>query len=386
MSHDQHRNPARVALVRCDSYDSADVDRAVARGFSLLGDVSSLFHPDEQILIKPNMLQAAPQDKAVCVHPEVFRAVAEKLQSLGVKLSYGDSPAVSSPRNAAQVNGIAGMADKIGIPLADFRNGTSISTPDNCRIKKFEIANGVLKSDGVVSISKLKTHAFTTMTGAVKNQLGCIPGMRKAELHARFPDPDQFSRMLVELALTVSPRLHVMDGIVAMEGKGPSAGTPRSMKVLLLSTDPVALDAVATRLIGLNINAIDVLKHGKDSGLGNPDNVEVLGDDPLDLTVHDFKHPDISFFKPDSFLVRLFRELVLTQLVIDPKKCSHCGQCVSICPVIPKALSQKSAQSTPTHHSKNCIRCFCCQEVCPEHAIDTKTPIAGRCLHRISRN
>lgn len=378
--------PSKVAVIRCDSYDTGEVEKAIARGMAILGDISDIFHPGETVLIKPNLLQAARPEKAVCVHPEVFRAVATYCLKQRVKLTYGDSPAMANPGYAARVSGLADVAASMDISFADFKSSRSVSAPENCHIKKFDLAAGVLDADCIISISKLKTHAFTTMTGAVKNLLGCVPGLRKAEFHVRFPDPDSFSLMLVELALTVKAKLHIMDGIIGMEGEGPSSGSPRNMNVLLLSRDPVALDAVASRIIGLSAGEIAVLKYGQQLGLGSVENYQTAGDDIHSFHVQQFKRPSIRYHQHDSRAVRLIRKWILTKMHIDQSRCTHCGQCVAICPVNPKAIVIKQAAHPPSYSSALCIRCMCCQEVCPEHAIRFVTPLAGRLLHRLSRN
>lgn len=373
-------------MIRCDSYDDSAVQTAFARGIGLLGEsVSDLFRSGETILIKPNMLQATPPEQAACVHPSVFGACAQWLKEQNVVVTYGDSPAIAGPQHAANRNGIADMARRLDIPMADFRNGRDVPTPEGCQIRRFHIANGVLDADGLVAISKLKTHGFTSMTGAVKNQLGCVPGLRKAEFHARFPDPSDFSRMLVELTVTVAPRLYVMDGILAMEGKGPNAGDPRPMNVLLFSVDPVALDTVAADIIGLPSDKLHVLEHGESLELGVTSSFTVVGD-PIDsLKVSEFKIPDVHHMNVDSFLVKLFREWIAQKPVILPERCIECGQCEAICPVDPKAVQLKSPGDVPRYTYKHCIRCFCCQEVCPEKAIDIRTPLLGRLLRRIQR-
>ena len=237
-----------------------------------------------------------------------------------------------------------------------------------------------------MSISKMKTHSFTCMTGAVKNCLGCVPGMRKAEFHVSHPDPDSFSRMLVELSLTVRPCLHIMDGIVAMEGKGPGSGNPKPMNVLLFSRDPVALDAVAATLMRFDTSDIGVLKYGKLLGLGDPDTFDIIGDDLESFQPATFEHPEISHYQSNSVPVSLARRWILSRPVVNSGPCTRCGQCVAICPVSPKAMNFKSRENPPLVTPKRCIRCFCCQEVCPDHAIDIKTPIAGKMMHLVSRN
>jgi len=74
--------------------------------------------------------------------------------------------------------------------------------------------------------------------------------------------------MLVDLNTFIRPRLFVMDGVLAMEGNGPFGGKQRRMNVLLFSTDPVALDAIACKMIDLNPEFVPTSKPGEKSGLG----------------------------------------------------------------------------------------------------------------------
>ena len=171
------------------------------------------------------------------------------------------------------------------------------------------------ESSGIISISKLKTHALTRITGAIKNQFGCIPGARKAEFHSVMPTVALFSQMLVDLNLFLKPRLFIMDGIIAMEGNGPRNGDARKMNVLLFSTDPVALDATVCRLINLNPDLVEPLVYGAQSGLGTMTNIDYVGDPIEEFIVPDFAvnrslkktSTDSSFLEPVLCAVILLR-------------------------------------------------------------------------------
>ncbi|MBE0417670.1 MAG: DUF362 domain-containing protein, partial [Coriobacteriia bacterium] len=257
-----------VALVRCETYDEDVVHAAVGRGLELLGGADRFVTPGERVLLKPNLLVASAPGSSVTTHPSVFAAVARHLADAGANLSYGDSPAVGRPEGVARRAGLADVAAHLDIPFADFTNSRDFSARDGQVVKRWSIAEGVFAADRVVSLPKMKTHALTRMTGAVKNQFGCIPGARKGEFHARMPDIRRFAQMLVDLCAAVAPRLYVMDGIVAMEGNGPRGGDSRPVGVLLLSDDPVALDATACRLMGLDPTLVETVTLGQESGLG----------------------------------------------------------------------------------------------------------------------
>ncbi len=91
------------------------------------------------------------------------------------------------------------VADELGITLADFDNGRAVSHKEALLNKRFVIANGVLESDGLVSLPKLKTHPLTRFTGAIKNQFGCVPGILKGEYHVKLADPYDFADKLFSI-------------------------------------------------------------------------------------------------------------------------------------------------------------------------------------------
>jgi len=381
-----HEKRSTVALVRCVSYELEAVERALNRGLDLLGGIARFVQPDETIVLKPNLLLGRDPDRCVTTHPSVFRAAAIALRAGGARIAYGDSPGFGKPQTAAQRAGLTDVARELEIPLAEFSRGRSVAFPEGCQNKRFTIAEGVLDADGLVSLCKMKTHGLTRITGAIKNQFGCIPGPLKAEFHARLPMADLFSRMLVDLNRLLKPRLFVMDGIVAMEGNGPSNGQPRSMNVLLLSDDPVALDATVCRLIALDPNLVLPIRYGVEAGLGTCDAVDLVGDPIEPFVCRDFivnRRPRSTTEEPGR-TSRWARRFIVPKPFVREERCTRCGTCVAVCPVDPKALTFRGSgrSAPPVHDYARCIRCYCCQELCPEGAIEVATPLLGRWLHR----
>lgn len=374
---------SQVVLIRCESYDSTQVKLAVERGISLLGGPFAFVSPDEKILLKPNWLSADPPEKCVTTHPAVFKAVAEVLQQAGAKLSYGDSPAFQSPDHVAKKTGIAAVAAELNMTLADFKAGKEIFFGEGHQNKKFTVAEGVLESDGVISLPKMKAHGFQRITGAVKNQFGCIPGARKGEFHVRIPDASDFAKMLIDLNSYIHPRLYIMDGIMAMEGNGPRGGTPKAMNVILFSTDPIAMDATVCRLMNLDPQLVLTNTVGMDFGAGTykEEEIKLLGDPIESFIAKDFQvsRAPIKPFKPRGGM-GVIKNLFVPKPYIIAGKCVKCGVCVNMCPVTPKAVDwhDGNRKNPPTYKYERCIRCYCCQELCPESAIHLKVSLIRR--------
>jgi|WetSurMetagenome_2_1015567.scaffolds.fasta_scaffold142913_1 uncharacterized protein (DUF362 family)/NAD-dependent dihydropyrimidine dehydrogenase PreA subunit len=381
-------NKTKVVLVRCNDYSEDRVYDAIERGFDLLGGISKFVKLGEKIVLKPNVLIGADPNKVVTTHPAVFKAVGRLLKDAKAIVYYGDSSGFGKVEVNLKRAGLKQIGDELGLVLADFDNGRAISHENALLVKKFVLANGVLDNDGLISLPKLKTHGLVRFTGAVKNQFGCIPGLLKGQFHVKLPNPYDFATMLVDLNTLIKPRLFIMDGIIAMEGNGPRSGHPKPLDVLLMSDDPIALDATACRIIGVDPEIVPTSKPGEKSGLGtyHTENIEILGEDINSFFTPDFEMDRTPPVVNNGGSIRKFIKNKITQRpAIDLNKCTFCGTCVDMCPVDPKAINWiKGDKSKPPKHNYDCcIRCYCCQEVCPEGAIFIETPLLAKVFPRI---
>jgi uncharacterized protein (DUF362 family)/Pyruvate/2-oxoacid:ferredoxin oxidoreductase delta subunit len=377
---------SKVALVRCGSYDDAEVLAAMQTGLDFLGGIGAFVKAGEKIVLKPNVLIGSAPEKCVCTHPAVMKAAGKILLETGAKVTWGDSPAFGGAINM-NTSGLKKAADDIGIEMADFSHGREVAHKTALLSHRLTIADAVLDADGLISLCKLKSHSLTRMTGAVKNQFGCVPGLLKNQQHARLPDVLNFAAMLVDINTLVRPRLCIMDAVMAMEGNGPRSGKPRKMGLLLLSTDPVALDMVASKLINLDPAFVPTSVLGEKAGLGtyHNENIEIVGGNIADYICEDFdvvRKPVVS--RKGGPVALFIKNRTSPRPVIDKSKCNHDGICVKHCPVEPKAVDWVNGDKTkpPAHNYDRCIRCFCCQELCPQGAISVETPWLGKIFFR----
>ena len=414
---------SKVAIVRCDSYERDKVSAAVREAVELLGGLDSILGEsaalqslgkDAEVVLKLNMLGRHAPEKAVTTHPEVFRAVGELLQENGYgNLVYGDSPGspVSSMEKTAEGCGLKAVADELGIKPGDFDRGTDVDYPEGKVARRFVLCNEIAKVTGaggeepaglIINICKMKTHQLERITGAVKNTFGCVCGVNKAMTHATYQSPEHFARMLADLNTLVRPALHIMDGIVAMDGNGPASGDPFPMNAILVSTDPVALDAMFCKLIYLDPQMVATNTACADAGVGTWDdeNIEILlGGVPMQkegavITTDELevKYADKNFnvqrsreFRGSMSLMGFVRRFANKKPVVIANKCVGCGVCEQTCPLEDKAVivrQDSTGRAVAQYDHSKCIKCYCCQEMCPERAITVKKSLLAKIVDR----
>ena len=375
---------SKVVLLPCGEYDEEKVYTLLKQGLYLVGGVEALIPKDAKILLKPNLLKRAEVEKAVITHPVVVGAFARILRENGYEqIVLADSCGHGTTQAVIRGTGMDTYLEKYQIPAIDYSEGIKVDYPQGIQAKEFILPKELLEQNCVISMSKMKTHALERITGAVKNSYGFVYGFHKAKGHTQYPSADSFARMLIDLNKCVAPKLYVMDGIVAMEGNGPGSGDPVQMNVMLMSTDPVALDSVFSRLVYLKPEMVPTNYHGEKMGLGTwkEEGITLLtpdGEISMSEAVKRYGNPQFNVDRTEvrkniwtrmAGALNIFRK----KPYIENDKCVHCGICVQSCPVPGKAVDfRKGKDKPPVYDYKKCIRCFCCQEMCPKKAIKVK--------------
>ena len=375
---------SKVVLLPCGEYDEEKVYTLLKQGLYLVGGVEALIPKDAKILLKPNLLKRAEVEKAVITHPVVVGAFARILRENGYEqIVLADSCGHGTTQAVIRGTGMDTYLEKYQIPAIDYSEGIKVDYPQGIQAKEFILPKELLEQNCVISLSKMKTHALERITGAVKNSYGFVYGFHKAKGHTQYPSADSFARMLIDLNKCVAPKLYVVDGIVAMEGNGPGSGDPVQMNVMLMSTDPVALDSVFSRLVYLKPEMVPTNYHGEKMGLGTWKEEEITlltpdGEISMSEAVKRYGNPQFNVDRTEvrkNIWTRMAGALNIFQKkpYIENDKCVHCGICVQSCQVPGKAVDfRKGKDKPPVYDYKKCIRCFCCQEMCPKKAIKVK--------------
>jgi uncharacterized protein (DUF362 family) len=226
------------------------------------------------VVVKPNLCTERPEQiHTANTSAAVLRSVCEVLLERTSRITIVESDGARYPAEAAfKNNGVYDLANELGIRVLNLSKDELVDIPDR-RLQGFGMARTWLEADVFVTLPVLKTHATTVFTGALKNQWGCVPRYDRILLHKYLHE------LIGDINRLRPVTLALMDGLVGMQGRGPINGYPIDLNVLLVSRDPVALDATGMRLIGLEPNAALHLMHAQRIGLGaaEADKIEIDG-------------------------------------------------------------------------------------------------------------
>lgn len=369
----------KISVTQVSNYEQTYVNAAVKTHFERF-QLEQKLTPETKVLLKPNLLMKRTPEEFTTTHPAVVEAVIIWLKSVGVKnITLADSPGgpyhTSALKNIYQASGMTKVCERHGVALNYDTSFREVPVKNGKLVSKFPIITPVCEADFIIDLCKLKTHAMTGLSGAVKNLFGTIPGLTKPKYHAQFPDKAHFCSLLIDLCETVSPDFILVDAIQAMEGNGPSGGTKRDSGLLISSTNPYELDYFLCKLIGADPEKILTVKESVKRGLCCTDmsKVDVVGDfaklSPFILPKE--ASPDFSASMP-KILRKPLTSFVNTFLAAKPRIvadiCIGCGKCAESCPENTIRIVDKKAKVN--YH--RCIRCFCCHEMCPVKAIEIR--------------
>ena len=374
----------KVAVVSASEYEQGQIDVAVENLINQLGGMEKFVPQGAKVLIKANLVRDMAPEQHGTTHPTVIIALVKLLEKLGAKVVVGDSSGGAYTKGYMNV-----VYNKC--KMTDVAKATSATLNDDfdfqraeiggVKIKNVDICNSFFNADVVINVGKLKTHSFTGYSGVVKNNYGLLPGLVKVEIHSRFPDLWDFCDALVDIEQFSSQKvvLNIIDGVIGMEGAGPTNGKPKFIGKLIASANPYLCDVVAVSLFDDPFKQPLLQKAVErgllDESLSNLDfDLATLKDD----YVADFDRVEVvstnTFLNMPKWMKRLAKRYLTPKVKINKKRCKACRKCADHCPA--KAIKMDKCSNSVGKcakvNQKECIRCFCCQELCPHDAVKLK--------------
>ncbi len=352
----------KVSVVKCKSYDEELVLEKVRKALDLIG---FKVKQGTNVLIKPNALMGKEPKQAVTTHPAIISAVCRILKEKKCHISIGESAGfmVSGGTDyALEKSGIKKVAEEYNAKLINFDKSEIILKKINGKIlKRIYVPKLVLDAEFIINLPKLKTHTLVGYTGAVKNMFGIIAGGKKAYYHKTCGNQKRFSDLLIDIYLARKPDLNIMDGIIGMEGNGPSAGKIKKTGVIIASRSGIALDFIAEKIIGFSGDDIQTNTALIRRNL-KPE-IEIRGEKNIRVN---YEKPIKTFRGRLEFLMKIFYIIINPKIKINYKKCRKCLACMKSCP----ANAIRFVNGEIKINKNKCIMCYCCHEMCPESAIE----------------
>ena len=268
-----------------------DILQAVRRAIDHAGGLKRLIPSGSRVLIKPNMGVALPARTGVTTDPRVVTAGIELAQEAGARqIMVGESAVVGFDAGVIFDNlKVRNLFEKVGARVVnlDQDQAVEVKIPRGEVLKKLKVCRMAYESDVIVSVPKMKTHFQTGVTLSLKNMKGTVPNESKRIIHrigipVKKQEEFGLDRAIVDLNTIISADLTVIDATIGLEGFVPGprlVGTPVRMDTILAGVDPVAVDAVGCRVIGVDPSEVRHIHLARERKLGRmlPEEIEVIG-------------------------------------------------------------------------------------------------------------
>lgn len=285
------------------------------------------------------------------------------------------------------------LAAALGVKIVDLN-----AAPETVKVPlengaQTEVAKLLVTSDFIINMPKLKTHYEVGMSVCMKNLMGTCRGREnKKKIHGNL------GHNILRLNQVIKPQLHIVDGLIGMEGNGPSRGTPVNFGKIIIGTSPYQVDYLCARLIGIPPGDVKPLAAAMRKGEITPEEIEAWNAIPLDQHQRAFvklhltllvafvtnprvqKHliriryaPVIRDLCASNFVKDMFYKLGISQERIQPGEaaltfeysatdCGACAKCAEYCPL---DIDLRTVQDGG---GERCIGCLYCYSVCPKKA------------------
>jgi len=288
---------SKVAIEHIDTYGEDRIERGLENLLQNLGGIDTLIPSStRKVLIKPNLVYPYSWDTGVTVNLTLLAKLVNMIQEVGVDVIIGEGAGLGeSSQKIFEKIGIDKLCKDLGVPLYNFKKGerVKVEIPHGKKVRTVTVDRVVTECDFLISLAKLKTHCECLASLSLKNMKGLLSS-EKERLRFHLLD---VNNCLVDLNRAFRPNLAIVEGLIGLEGIGPCPpGRPINLGLLIGGQDPVAVDAVCSRIMHLEPNEVKHIKLAAEAGLGTIDfeRIEVIGKKLEDVIPRHFKGPPMS--------------------------------------------------------------------------------------------
>jgi prephenate dehydratase len=237
----------------------------------------------KRVLLKPNLGRIGPPESGIVTNPQVIAAAIDFFRDAGASFcAVGESPITGiDVMEAFRVSGVEEVCKQRNCPIIDMdiRKPVDMVLPNAVALEKVSVCADVFDFDILVSVPVMKMHMHTGVTLSIKNMKGCLWSRSKVYLHMLPPvpycDDKPLNVAVADMASILYPHIALIDGTTGMEGLGPSAGSPKPLGVIVVSTNALAADTVACEIMGVAPNSIPHLRILHERGTGSIDTSQI---------------------------------------------------------------------------------------------------------------
>ncbi len=285
---EKRRPVVSIVQSKTSIYDDVDFKHMVKSSLENLEAEHVKIPSQGSVFIKPNMVIGVPARESISTEPEFIAGLITLLKERGVSKAYvGESSASYIPSaETFQVTGMAKAVLNAGGEIVDIdadSERVEIELRESDILELLTVPRKALEADILINFGKLKTHrAGNSLTCCVKNWVGFIAQDVRLEYHQT-----RLAKLVSELHLAMPENLCFADALIIGEGNGPDISKPRFLGVLLSGNDPVAVDSIASELIGIDRNDLPFPWTAYFDGVGEirRNKIHVIGPDIQDLAI-----------------------------------------------------------------------------------------------------
>jgi len=286
-----------------------EVLKAVENILKPLGGPEAFAGPGDKVLIKPNICS---DNLWITADRRVYYALAVLFSNAGCKVIIGENPVIDTPsRKLYESEELKRVAEKAGVKVVNFRfdEFVKVRVPEAKLYGEIELSKYVVEADVLVNVPTMRKHGLSGLTLSIKNLYGLVSLRQRYIMHSR-----SLYWGLIDIAKAVKDKLKltVMDGILATTN-----GVLAPIGLVLASTDFVALDTVAAKILGWDPMKLETIKYAYQEKLGeaDPEKIELEGISWKDVSEYAEKYGvyfESTWPKPEEVAAKLGKVEVIS--------------------------------------------------------------------------